>query len=149
MSTYSPKLKEIRRAWYLVDAENQVVGRLASKIANLLSGKSKATFSPHLDSGDYVVVVNAAKVVISGKKAKNKKYYRHSGFPGGLKITTFEEMMKKDPPKVIQHAVAGMLAKNRLKDQRLARLKIFAGEEHPYKNKFLAKPDLALRDKSN
>lgn len=138
MRTYSPKASEIRRTWHLIDAQNQVVGRLAGKIADLLSGKSKPNFAPYIDGGDYVVVVNAAKVVVSGKKVKNKKYYRHSGFPGGLKLISYEEMMKNDPAKVITHAVAGMLPKNRLKDQRLARLKIFAGEDHPYKEKLQA-----------
>lgn len=139
MTTYSPKAAEIRRTWHLIDGENQIVGRLASKIANLLTGKSKPTFAPHLDGGDFVVVINAAKVTVSGKKAKEKKYYRHSGFPGGLKIIPYEEMMKEDPAKIIAHAVAGMLPKNRLKDQRLSRLKIFAGEEHPYKDKLKTK----------
>jgi len=135
MKTHSVKKSEIKRVWRLVDARGQILGRLATKIANLLIGKNKSYFVPHLDCGDYVVVINASHLKVSGKKAQQKKYYRYSGYPGGLKETTFSQQMVKDPTKVIRHAVGGMLPKNRLRDKRLARLKIFAGEEHPYKDK--------------
>ena len=136
MKTYSVKKREITRGWHLVDAKEQILGRLATKIANLLMGKNKPYFVSHLDCGDYVVVVNASKVRVSGRKTQQKKYYHYSGYPGGLKETTFSQQIAKDPRKVIWHAVAGMLPKNKLRDKRLARLKIFAAEEHPYKDKF-------------
>jgi len=135
MKTRSVKKSEIKRIWHLVDAKGQILGRLATKIASLLIGKNKPYFVPHLDCGDYVVVVNASQVKVSGRKAQQKKYYRYSGYPGGLKEITFSQQMVKDPTRIIWHAVAGMLPKNKLRDQRLARLKIFAGEEHPYKDK--------------
>jgi len=136
MKTKVVKKEVIKRNWHLVDAKNQILGRLATRIANLLIGKNKPYFVSHLDCGDYVVVVNTAQVKVSGRKAQQKKYYRYSGYPGGLKETTFSQQMIKDPTKVIRHAVAGMLPKNKLRDKRLARLKIFVGEEHPYKEKF-------------
>jgi len=135
MKTHSVKKGEIKRVWHLIDAKEQILGRLATKVANLLVGKDKPYFVSHLDCGDYVVVINASQVRVSGKKVKQKKYYRHSGYPGGLKEITFSQQMEKDPTKVIRHAVAGMLPKNKLRDKRLARLKIFAKEEHPYKDK--------------
>jgi len=136
MKTYFIKKSEIKRAWHLVDAKGQILGRLATKIANLLIGKNKPYFVSHLDCGDYVVVINASQVRVSGRKAQQKKYYRYSGYPGGLKEITFSQQMAKDPIKIIRHAVEGMLPKNKLGDKRLARLKIFAGEEHQYKDKF-------------
>jgi len=135
MKTRSIKKSEIKRNWHLIDAKGQILGRLATKIANLLMGKSKPYFVSHLDCGDYVVVINASQVKVSGRKAQQKKYYRYSGYPGGLKETTFFQQIVKDPRKIIGHAVAGMLPKNKLRDKRLVRLKIFAGEEHPYKDK--------------
>jgi len=136
MKTYSVKKSEIKRGWHLVDAKGQILGRLATKIASLLIGKNKPYFVSHLDCGDYVVVINASQVKVSGRKAQQKKYYRYSGYPGGLKEITFSQQMTKDPTKVIRHAVEGMLPKNKLRDKRLARLKIFVGEEHQYKDKF-------------
>jgi large subunit ribosomal protein L13 len=135
MDTYSPRQSEIKREWRFVNADGEVLGRLASKIALLLQGKDKAYFVSHLDCGDYVVVTNASKVKITGRKAKQKIYVRHSGYPGGFRKIVFEKQMEKDPTKVIRKAVFGMLPDNKLKSKRLARLKIFAGEENPYKNK--------------
>jgi len=136
MKTKTTKKGEIKRTWYLIDAKNQILGRLATKIANLLIGKNKPYLVPHLDCGDYVVVINAREVGVTGKKKTQKQYYRHSGYPGGFKKTTFSEQMAKDPRKIIWHAVAGMLPKNKLRDQRLARLKIFVDNKHPYEEKF-------------
>ena len=109
---------------------------MAVKIAALLMGKDKPSFAPYLDSGDYVVVVNATKIKVSGRKAENKLYYRHSGYPGGFKKVTFNQQMAKDPTQIIRHAVEGMLPKNKLRDQRLARLKIFIDKKHNYEDKF-------------
>jgi len=136
MKTYSTKKSEIERQWHLIDVENKVLGRISTKIAQLLIGKEKVYYVPHLDCGDYVVVVNAKKVKVTGKKQKKKKYYRHSGYPGGFKEFTFEQMMQKDPRKVIQMAVKNMLPKNKLRKRRMARLKIFVDKDHNYKDKF-------------
>lgn len=133
--TYQPKAKEITRNWHLFDAKGKILGRLATEIARILIGKHKKTYVPHLDSGDYAVVVNAKEVAVTGKKEKQKVYYRHSGYPGGLKAARLEEVRKKNPKKIIEHAVWNMLPKNRLRKNRMARLKVFAGEEHPYKDK--------------
>lgn len=130
--TKSTKVSEIKRSWHLAEAKGKMLGRLATKIAQLLMGKSKPYFVSHLDCGDYVVVINAAQVEVSGRKRKQKIYYRHSGYPGGFKEISFEEQMKRDPRKVIYHAVKGMLPKNKLRDRRLARLKIFVDDKHPY-----------------
>lgn len=134
--TYQPKAKEIKRDWHLIDAKDEVLGRLATKVARLLMGKQKPSFVPHLDMGDWVVVVNAAKVQVTGKKEKQKVYYRHSGYPSGLKQETLEEARKKHPERIIQRAVSGMLPHNRLHKRRMARLKVFAGEKYPYQDKF-------------
>ncbi len=130
------KAKEIKRDWHLIDAKGQVLGRMAVNIAALLMGKNKTSFVPYLDGGDYVVVINAAQVEVTGRKRDNKLYYRHSGYPGGFKKVTFSQQMAKDPTQVIRQAVAGMLPKNKLQDQRLARLKIFAENKHQYEDKF-------------
>lgn len=135
MKTKSTKKSEIERDWYLLDIKDKILGRSATKIAQLLMGKNKPYFVPYLDCGDYVVVVNAAKVKVTGRKTAQKKYYRHSGYPGGFKEITFEKQMEKDPRKIILHAVSGMLPKNKLRDPRLARLKIFVNEKHSLKNK--------------
>jgi len=135
MTTYSPKVSEIKHFWHLIDANGQILGRLASEIATLLMGKHKPYFVPHLDCGDYVVVINAKEIKVTGKKEAQKQYYRHSGYPGGFRQVTLKEQMAKDPRKIIEHAVAGMLPKNKLKDKRLARLKIFIDEKHPYGEK--------------
>lgn len=132
MSTTSLSAKNVQRKWHLINAEGKVLGRLATDIAKILMGKQKVVFVPYLDSGDYVVVTNAAKVKVTGKKAADKKYTRHSGYPGGLKQETFDELMVRKPTYVIEHAVWGMLPKNKLGKKILNKLKVFAGEEHPF-----------------
>ncbi|GIV97549.1 MAG: 50S ribosomal protein L13 [Herpetosiphonaceae bacterium] len=132
MKTYSMKESEIHNDWYLVDAENQVLGRLASQVATLLRGKHKPTYTPHLEMGDFVIVVNADKVALTGRKAETKIYYRHSGYPGGLKATPYKVMLARHPDRVIRFAVKGMLPKTRLGRHLLRRLKIYAGPNHPH-----------------
>jgi len=134
--TRATKAKEIKRDWHLINAQGQILGRLAVNIAALLMGKNKPALVPYLDGGDYVVVINAAKVEVTGRKHDNKLYYRHSGYPGGFKKVTFSQQMAKDPTEIIRQAVEGMLPKNKLRDQRLARLKIFVDKEHNYEDKF-------------
>ena len=123
---------EVERRWYLVDAEGQTLGRLATEIARVLRGKNKPQYTPHVDTGDFVVVVNAEKVVVTGKKAEQKVYRRHSGYPGGLKETSYEQMMERRPTEILRRAVKGMMPKNRLARQQLRKLKIYAGPEHPH-----------------
>lgn len=135
MTTYSTKASEIKRSWHLIDARSQILGRLATRISRFLMGKHKPYFVPYLDCGDYVVVINAKEIKVTGKKETQKQYYRHSGYPGGFRQITFEKQKAKDPRKIIYHAVAGMLPKNKLKDKRLTRLKIFIDEKHPYEDK--------------
>lgn len=132
MRTYTPKPGDITRAWHVIDATDVVLGRLASQTAILLRGKHKATFAPHVDTGDFVIIVNAEKVVLTGSKAEQKKAYRHSGFPGGLKSQTYTELLEKHPEKAIEKAVRGMLPKNSLGRQQLSKLKVYAGAEHPH-----------------
>lgn len=132
MKTYSPSATEIKREWQVVDASGQVLGRLASQVAKLLMGKHKSIYTPHLDTGDYVMVLNAAKVEVSGKKANQKIYYRHSGYPGGLKEITFRELFSKDPTRVVEAAVKGMLPKSRLGRAMFKKLRVYAGSEHPH-----------------
>jgi len=136
MKTFQPTQKEVTRSWHLIDAKDFVLGRLATQVATFLMGKHKADYSAHMDSGDYVVVVNATKVQTTGKKATQKVYRSHSGYPGGMKVVTYEKMMEDHPDRIISHAVSGMLPKNRLHDKRLLRLKIFEGSNHPYEEKF-------------
>lgn len=136
MKTYQPTQKEIVRKWHLVNAKDEVLGRIASKIAGFLMGKNKATYSAHMDSGDFVVVTNSEKVVLTGEKREQKVYRGHSGYPGGFKEVTCEKMSKEHPERIIQHAVSGMLPDNRLKQDRIARLKIFKGEQHSYEDRF-------------
>lgn len=129
--TYSQKPTEVERRWHLIDAaEAPTLGRLSAKIATLLSGKNKATFTPHTDGGDFVVVVNAEKVKVTGNKEEDKMYYRHSGFPGGLKEASLKELREKNPAMIIEKAVYGMLPTNKLRDDRMKRLKVYAGAEH-------------------
>jgi large subunit ribosomal protein L13 len=130
--TYTPKAGQVERAWHVIDATDLVLGRLAAEVAILLRGKHKAVFAPHLDAGDYVIVVNAAKVALTGSKLTQKKAYRHSGYPGGLKAVTYGELMARRPAEVVRKAVRGMLPKNRLARLQLAKLKIYAGPEHPH-----------------
>ncbi len=132
MKTYIPKLAEIERKWHLVDAEGKILGRLASRIAQILSGKDKPVYTPHLDVGDFVVVINAEKVKVTGGKEEKKIYYRHTGYPGGLKERTYEELLSKKPQDIIRKAVRGMLPKNKLGRQMFKKLKVYAGSEHPH-----------------
>jgi len=133
MKTYTLKASEIDRRWVVVDAKGQVLGRLASKVAQILRGKHKPTFTPHMDDGDFVVVLNADKVRLTGNKALMKTFFSHSGYPGGTKFTSFQEMMEKHPERVIQHAVKGMLPHNSLGVKMFKKLKVYAGTEHPHK----------------
>ena len=130
MKTYVPKKTEINKNWYLVDAEGKILGRLASKIAQVLSGKNKPIYTPHLDTGDFVVVINAKKVKVTGNKEKKKVYYHYSGYPGGMKEIVYEKLLKKKPALIIQKAVKGMLPKSKLGRKMLKKLKIYAGTEH-------------------
>jgi len=132
VSTYSPKPGDVTRTWHVIDAEDIVLGRLAVTAATLLRGKHKPTYAPHVDGGDFVIVVNAGKVSLSGDKATTKLAYRHSGYPGGLSSTPFGELLEKDPRRAIEKAVWGMLPKNRLGRQMLKKLKVYAGPEHPH-----------------
>lgn len=134
MRTYTPKPAEVQkdRAWYIIDATDVVLGRLASQTAILLRGKHKPTFAPHVDTGDFVIIINADKVALTGAKLEKKRAYRHSGFPGGLKSVSYTELMAKDPAKAVEKAVRGMLPKNSLARQQLSKLKIYAGSEHPH-----------------
>lgn len=132
MKTYSPKPTEITHAWYLVDAKGQTLGRMASRIAVILQGKHKPGYAAHLDSGDIIVVINAKDIKVTGNKLEDKKYYHHSGYPGGIREATLAEKMAKDPTWVIQNAVKGMLPKNRLNDVRMEHLKVYAGKDHPH-----------------
>ena len=133
IKTYSTKASDIKREWHIVDASDKVLGRLATRIAVLLIGKHKPMFSHHLDAGDYVVVINAEKVRVTGNKEKQKMYYRHSGYPGGLKSTNLERMRETHPTRIIEYAVKGMLPQNKLRAQRMKRLHIHVGDAHPYK----------------
>jgi len=130
--TYSQKPSEINREWYLVDASELPLGRLSTIIAKLLVGKSKPTYTPHMDAGDYVVVINAKQVPVTGDKERQKIYYRHSGFPGGIKDARLEEVREKFPERIIESAVKGMLPKNKLQADRMNRLRVFAGSEHTH-----------------
>ena len=130
--TSTPSLTTIKRNWFLVDAEGKTLGRLASEIANVLRGKNKPSFTPHLDTGDFVIVVNAEKIEISGKKASQKLYRRHSGRPGGMKIEKFENLRDRIPERIIEQAVKGMLPHNSLGRQQFKKLKVYKGSEHPH-----------------
>jgi large subunit ribosomal protein L13 len=132
MNTYQPKQKEVKRAWHKIDAEGQVLGRLSTKVAALLMGKGKITYSAHMDSGDYVVIINAEKIKVTGKKEQQKKYYTHSGYPGGFREIAYSKLKKENPTKIVELAVKRMLPSNRLRDKRLNRLKIVVGSESPY-----------------
>jgi large subunit ribosomal protein L13 len=132
MKTYSAKPAEITRDWYLVDADGQTLGRLATLIADTLRGKRKPTFTPHVDTGDFVVVVNAEKIVVTGSKLDQKRYYRHSGYPGGLRSRTLREQLERRPTEVLRTAVKGMLPKNKLARHQITKLKIYAGPDHPH-----------------
>jgi len=132
MKTFVAKEHEIEKKWYLIDAKERVLGRLASQIASILRGKNKPIFTPHMDAGDYVVVINADKVILTGRKIEKKMYYHHSGYVGGLKKTTAKEMLLKRPENLIKFAVKGMLPKNSLGRRQLTKLKIYAGQDYPH-----------------
>lgn len=130
MGTFSAKAEEVRRDWFLIDAEGKTLGRLATEVASRLRGKHKPIYTPHVDTGDYIVIVNAAKVKVTGNKAKNKVYYRHTGYIGNMKSITFEQQIKKAPERVIEIAVKGMLPKNKLGRAMYKKMKVYAGAEH-------------------
>ncbi len=142
MKTFSANKETVLRRWFVVDAENKVLGRLASSIAHRLRGKHKPEYTPHVDGGDYIVVVNAGKIAVTGAKADNKTYHRHSGHPGGIKEVSFREMLEKHPTRVLQNAVKGMLPKNKLGRAMLNKLKVHAGAEHNHQAQQPAKLDL-------
>lgn len=131
-TTFMAKASDVERKWYVVDAEGQTVGRLAAEIAKILHGKHKPTFTPHVDTGDYVIVINAEKVKFTGKKWTDKKYFRHSGYQGGTTFTPAKQMMEKFPTRVLEYAIRGMLPKNRLGAQMYRKLSVYAGPEHPH-----------------
>jgi large subunit ribosomal protein L13 len=132
MRTYQATPQDRERVWYVVDAENRTLGRLATQIANVLRGKRKPTYTPHVDVGDFVIVVNAEKVAVTGDKREKKLYWRHSGYPGGIRSRTLGDMLEKRPEEVIRKAVKGMLPRNRLARAQLRKLKVYAGPEHPH-----------------
>ncbi|WP_456342591.1 50S ribosomal protein L13 [Thermovibrio sp.] len=133
MRTFMQRKEDVQRDWYLVDATGKTLGRLASEIAKILMGKHKPTYTPHVDGGDFVVVVNAEKIHVTGKKLDKKIYYKHTLYPGGLKETPLRKMLQEKPEEVIRLAVRGMLPKNKLRDRRMKRLKVYVGPEHPHK----------------
>lgn len=132
MKTYSPKKQEIERTWYIVDAKDQTLGRIAVKIAVKLRGKDKPQFAPHIDCGDFVIVINAEKIRVTGAKMDKKMYYRHSGFPSGLKKQPLKDLLEKKPIEALKQAIKGMIPPNKLRKEILEKLKIYAGEEHPH-----------------
>ena len=132
MRTYTPKAAEITRQWHVIDATDVVLGRLASQAAILLRGKHKTTFAPHVDTGDFVIIINADKVALTGAKAEQKKAYRHSGFPGGLKSRSYVEMLDQFPEKAVEKAIRGMIPKTTLGRQQMTKLKVYRGAEHPH-----------------
>jgi large subunit ribosomal protein L13 len=132
MRTYSPKAGEITREWYVVDAEGETLGRLATRIATVLRGKHKPTYTPHLDMGDHVVVINASKIVLTGTKDEKKLYQSHSGYPGGLRSVPFATMLERRPTEVVETAITGMLPKNKLGRRMASKLKVYPGPEHPH-----------------
>ncbi|GLX04002.1 MULTISPECIES: 50S ribosomal protein L13 [Microbispora] len=132
MRTFSPKPNDVERQWYVIDATDVVLGRLASQVATLLRGKHKPIFAPHVDTGDFVIVINAEKIALSGNKLEQKKAYRHSGYPGGLRAVSYGELMEKRPDRAVEKAVRGMLPKNALGRKMAKKLKVYAGTEHPH-----------------
>lgn len=132
MSTYSPKASEIERSWYVVDAEGVVLGRLASEVAQVLRGKHKAIYAPHIDTGDHVIVINADKVVLTSDKAAKKVLHRHSGYPGGIKSQTYADLLARKPADAVRQTIRGMLPKTRLGRRQIRKLKVYAGPEHPH-----------------
>lgn len=136
MKTYQPTESEVKRAWHLIDAKGEILGRLSTKVATILMGKNKPEFSRHMDSGDFVVITNADKIVVTGRKAEQKLYITHSGYPGGYKEKKYAKVLEEHPERVLQHAVEGMLPDNKLKSDRMARLTVVAGDKNPMEDKF-------------
>ena len=132
MRTYSPKASELKNEWLIIDATDIVLGRLATHAATLLRGKHKPTFAPHMDNGDFVIIINAEKVALTGAKLLQKKAYRHSGYPGGLTATTYAELLEKSPEKAVEKAIKGMLPRNKLGNAQLTKVKVYRGAEHPH-----------------
>ena len=132
MKTWNAKAEDVEREWFVVDAEGEILGRLATRIADTLRGKRKPTYTPHVDTGDFVVVVNAEKIRVTGNKLDQKRYYRHSGYPGGLRSRTLREQLDRQPAEVIRKAVKGMLPRNRLANRQITKLKVYAGPNHPH-----------------
>ena len=132
MKTWNAKAEDVEREWFVVDAEGQTLGRLATRIADTLRGKRKPTYTPHVDTGDFVVVVNAEKIRVTGSKLDQKRYYRHSGYPGGLRSRTLREQLDRQPAEVIRKAVKGMLPRNRLANRQITKLKVYTGPDHPH-----------------
>jgi large subunit ribosomal protein L13 len=143
--TYSPKPSEITRAWHVVDATDLPLGRMASEIAQILRGKHKPTYAPHMDGGDFVVVVNAELVAVTSDKSQSKIYYRHSGYPGGIKAETFDSLRERRPQAIVERAVKGMLPKNKLGRQMARKLKVYAGPDHPHEAQMPVSLDLGIR----
>ncbi|RPJ63626.1 MAG: 50S ribosomal protein L13 [Dehalococcoidia bacterium] len=141
MKTYAPKVKEIERKWHVIDADGQTLGRMSVQVAKLLIGKHKAMFTNNTDTGDFVVVINAAKIRVTGKKKTDKQYFRFSGYPGGIKSVSLAEMLEKHPTRVIEHAVRGMLPNTRLGRTMYKKLKVYAGAEHPHQGQIAGIPD--------
>ncbi|KPL00469.1 MAG: 50S ribosomal protein L13 [candidate division Zixibacteria bacterium SM23_73_3] len=132
MKTYTPSVSGLERKWFVIDAQNKVLGRLATRVAGLLMGKGKPHFTPHLDVGDYVIIINADKVILSGKKQNTKTYHRYSGYPGGLKSVVFSKYLKEKPEELFTHAIRGMLPKNKLGRKMLSKLFVYRGDRHPH-----------------
>lgn len=143
--TFTPKPGDVERAWHVVDATDLPLGRLASEVAQILRGKHKPTYTPHLDTGDFVIVLNAEQVAVSSDKSQSKIYYRHSGFPGGIKAETFESLLRRRPEAVVERAVRGMLPKNKLGRKMLRKLKVYAGADHPHEAQQPQPLDLEIR----
>ena len=132
MKTFMAKSVEVEHKWYIIDAKDQVLGRLATKVAHILRGKHKAIFTPHVDTGDHVIIINAERIALTGNKLQNKFYYRHSGYPGGLKATKYEDFLAKQPEKLVEKAIVGMLPHNRLGAKVAKKLKVYRGDQHPH-----------------
>lgn len=149
MKTYSPKASDIERQWHLIDANGVILGKVATQAANWLMGKHKPMFARHLDVGDYVVIINAEKVSVTGGKETKKMYYRHSNYPGGFKVTSLGAMLETHPTRIIEHAVKGMLPQNRLNDRMMKRLRIYVGEKHPHQSQITAAAATATEENKN
>ncbi len=132
MKTYSAKITDVERKWYLIDADRKILGRLASEVAKILRGKHKPIFTPHVDTGDFVIIINANKVVLTGNKWKDKVYYHHTGYPGGIKSITAKKLLEKKPEAILEHAIKGMLPKNKLGRSMLKKVKVYASGKHPH-----------------